>query len=84
MAERPLILISNDDGVHAAGMAALARELEDLGDILVVAPAREQSAMSHAISLDRPLRKTEVRKDWFAISACAGRSKRRAFRTRSG
>src|SRR5438128_6680817 len=67
MAERPLILISNDDGVHAAGMAALARELEDLGDILVVAPAREQSAMSHAISLDRPLRKTEVRKGWFAI-----------------
>jgi len=67
MAERPLILVSNDDGVHAAGIAALVKGLEDLGEVLVVAPAREQSAMSHAISLDRPLRKTEVRKGWFAI-----------------
>jgi 5'-nucleotidase len=67
MADRPLILISNDDGIHATGIAALAGGLEDLGEILVVAPAREQSAMSHAISLDRPLRKTEVRKGWFAI-----------------
>src|SRR5262245_19484221 len=67
MTERPLILISNDDGVNAAGIAALAKGLEDLGDIVVVAPAREQSAMSHAISLDRPLRKTVVRPGWFAI-----------------
>src|SRR5262249_17196307 len=67
MAERPLILVSNDDGVHAAGIAALVKGLEDLGEVLVVAPAREQSAMSHAISLDRPLRKTEIRKGWFAI-----------------
>src|SRR5215831_2147118 len=67
MADRPLILVSNDDGVHAAGIAALVKGLEDLGEVLVVAPAREQSAMSHAISLDRPLRKTEIRKGWFAI-----------------
>jgi 5'-nucleotidase len=67
MAEQPLILISNDDGIAAAGIVALSQALSDLGEILVVAPAREQSAMSHAISLDRPLRKREVRPSWFAI-----------------
>jgi len=64
---RPLILISNDDGVAAAGLRALADALADLGEITVVAPSREQSAMSHAISLDRPLRKKEVGPGWFAI-----------------
>src|SRR5437879_1469069 len=64
---RPLLLISNDDGVHAHGISALAEALADLGEVLVVAPSREQSAMSHAISLDRPLRKQEVRPGWFAI-----------------
>jgi 5'-nucleotidase len=67
MAEQPLILVSNDDGVAASGIAALVQALSDLGQVMVVAPAREQSAMSHAISLDRPLRKREVREGWYAI-----------------
>src|SRR5262249_46779916 len=57
----------NDDGVEARGLGALAEALADLGEILVVAPSREQSAMSHAISLDRPLRKREVQAGWYAI-----------------
>ncbi len=56
----PLILVSNDDGIHAAGIRALARALERLGDVWVVAPESEQSSMSHAISLSRPLRLREV------------------------
>jgi 5'-nucleotidase len=51
-----LILVSNDDGVHSAGLAALADALAPIGDVTVVAPDREQSACSHALTLHRPLR----------------------------
>ena len=53
---RPLILLSNDDGYRSQGLAALARALADLGDVVVCAPETEQSASSHALSLHRPLR----------------------------
>jgi 5'-nucleotidase len=53
------ILLSNDDGVHAAGLRALAAAFEG-DEVWVVAPDREQSASSHAISLHRPLRVHEV------------------------
>jgi 5'-nucleotidase len=52
----PRILISNDDGVHAKGLAALAEAVQDLGEVWVVAPEHEQSATSHSLSLYRPLR----------------------------
>jgi 5'-nucleotidase len=54
--ERPVILVSNDDGVHAAGVRALALALAPLGDVYTVAPKTEQSATSHSITLNRPLR----------------------------
>jgi 5'-nucleotidase len=50
------ILLTNDDGVSAAGLAALRRCLTPLGRLWVVAPDREQSAASHALTLQRPLR----------------------------
>ena len=50
------ILITNDDGVHAAGLAQLADSLAPLGDITVVAPDQERSAASHALTLHNPLR----------------------------
>ncbi len=53
---RPLILVSNDDGVEAAGLRALRAALARFADVVVVAPAREQSAKSHALSLHHPLR----------------------------
>ncbi len=53
---RPLILVSNDDGVHAAGLHALKEALEAFADVVVVAPELEQSGASHAISLHAPLR----------------------------
>jgi 5'-nucleotidase len=56
----PLILVSNDDGIHAPGIRALARALERLGEVWIVAPESEQSSMSHAISLSRPLRLREL------------------------
>jgi 5'-nucleotidase len=53
---RPLILVTNDDGVQASGIQALRRAALELGDVVVVAPTQEQSARSHAITIDRPLR----------------------------
>ncbi|MDB4989383.1 MAG: 5-nucleotidase SurE [Myxococcaceae bacterium] len=60
VSERPLILLSNDDGVHAKGLLELASALACLGDVFVVAPEREQSASSHRITLSEPLRHREL------------------------
>jgi 5'-nucleotidase len=60
------VLLSNDDGVHAAGLKALAAAFAD-DEVWVVAPDREQSASSHAISLHRPLRMHEIAPRWFAV-----------------
>jgi 5'-nucleotidase len=60
------VLLSNDDGIHAAGLRALAGAFSD-DEVWVVAPDREQSASSHAISLHRPLRMVEVAPRWFAV-----------------
>jgi 5'-nucleotidase len=63
-----VILVTNDDGVHAAGLLALATALDDLGDVYVVAPDREQSAVGHALTLHRPLRVTQVGERRFAVN----------------
>jgi 5'-nucleotidase len=57
------ILITNDDGIHAPGIFALKRALEEMADVLVVAPDTEKSAVGHAITLSDPLRVTEIEKD---------------------
>ncbi len=64
---RPRILVSNDDGINAAGLAALVEAVSPLGEAWVVAPDREQSASSHALSLHRPLRLHEVKERWLAV-----------------
>lgn len=53
---RPLILVSNDDGISAHGILALASALDGLGDIVVVAPQTEQSAVGHSITIRDPVR----------------------------
>lgn len=54
--DRPLILISNDDGIDADGILALATALDGLGTLAVVAPRHEQSAVGHAITVRDPMR----------------------------
>ncbi|CAI06529.1 5'/3'-nucleotidase SurE [Aromatoleum aromaticum] len=49
------ILVSNDDGYFAPGIAALAEALQEVGDVTVVAPERDRSAASNSLTLDRPL-----------------------------
>ena len=61
------ILVSNDDGIRAAGIAALARAREPLAEVWVVAPEVEQSATSHSLSLHHPLRIREHQDRWFGV-----------------
>lgn len=65
--ERPLILITNDDGVHATGLRTLRAEVAKFADVVVVAPTFEQSGMSHAITIDRPLRHVDYGEDIHSI-----------------
>ncbi|MBI5404041.1 MAG: 5'/3'-nucleotidase SurE [Ignavibacteriae bacterium] len=51
-----LILVSNDDGVHSPGIHILADALRSMGDVYIIAPDRERSAASHALTLHKPLR----------------------------
>jgi len=69
----PLILLSNDDGVHALGLLHLKRAMKEIGEVLVVAPDRPRSSCSHAITLHKPLRLFEGRDaDGDIIYACNG------------
>ncbi|MBA3770418.1 MAG: 5'/3'-nucleotidase SurE [Blastocatellia bacterium] len=53
---KPRILITNDDGIHSEGIAALEDALSDIGTVYVVAPESEMSGASHSLTLARPLR----------------------------
>lgn len=63
------ILITNDDGIEAAGIKALTRAVRSLRgvSVTVVAPHREQSATSHSLTLHRPLRIIRKKRDIFAV-----------------
>jgi len=65
------ILIANDDGIHAPGLRALALALQDLGRLTIIAPEREQSAVGHAVTLHKPLRKRPVALDGVEAEAYA-------------
>lgn len=65
---RPLILCSNDDGIDSPHLRALAARLQSVADVVVVAPERQRSAASHAITLHKPLRLQEVAPLTYALS----------------
>jgi len=58
--EKPVILITNDDGITAPGIRNLVEAVKDLGKIVVVAPDKPQSGMGHAITIGSPLRLNAV------------------------
>lgn len=62
------ILISNDDGIDAPGIQALAEAAADFGEVTVVAPHRERSTAGHSLTLHKPLRVYEVRDGFFSTS----------------
>jgi len=55
-----LILLSNDDGIHSPGIHILAETLRSIGDVYIIAPDRERTAASHALTLHKPLRIEEI------------------------
>lgn len=61
------ILVTNDDGVHSDGIHALAAALRHLGEVIVVAPHIEASAIGHALTLRRPLRMEKLRDDVYEV-----------------
>ncbi|MCK5505392.1 MAG: 5'/3'-nucleotidase SurE [Thermodesulfovibrionia bacterium] len=64
----PAILVTNDDGISSPGIKALARTLKTVGDVYVVAPETEQSAVGHALTLHRPLKFEKVAKNTYYIN----------------
>jgi 5'-nucleotidase len=60
MAEKPIILVTNDDGITSPGIRALVEAVRDLGHVVVVAPDSPQSGMGHAITIGDPLRLNRV------------------------
>jgi 5'-nucleotidase len=71
--EKPIILVTNDDGITAPGIRNLVAAVKDLGKVVVVAPDKPQSGMGHAITIGNPLRLHAVN-DFEGIEAyqCTG------------
>ena len=63
----PLILVTNDDGVQSDGIHALADAMKPLGDVIVVGPLQEASAIGHALTLRRPLRIELISKGVYGV-----------------
>lgn len=70
---RPLLLLTNDDGIHAPGMKALADTMRPLGEVVVFAPDGNRSGKAHSMTSDVPLRVRLVeRQPDFVAYACSG------------
>ncbi|MFH0778500.1 MAG: 5'/3'-nucleotidase SurE [Candidatus Eisenbacteria bacterium] len=67
MSKDTLVLVTNDDGIHAEGLRALRRALLSSYRVVAVAPDREQSATSHSLTLDHPLRVTRMEESVMSV-----------------
>jgi 5'-nucleotidase len=63
----PRILVTNDDGVYSEGLHALADALRSVGDVTIVAPLGEASAIGHALTIARPLRLERLRDGVYSV-----------------
>ena len=63
-----MILACNDDGIQSSGLARLVEALRVVDEVQVVAPDRERSAVSHALTIERPLRADEIQPGWIAVN----------------
>ncbi|MBK5260922.1 MAG: 5'/3'-nucleotidase SurE [Thermoanaerobaculia bacterium] len=61
------ILVTNDDGIYSEGIRKLADALRPIGEVIIVAPDREQSAASHALTLNRPLRLLMIKENEWIV-----------------
>ena len=63
MSKKPLILVTNDDGITAPGIRILISIMSEIGDVVVVAPDSPQSAMGHAITINSTLQCQKIKID---------------------
>jgi 5'-nucleotidase len=63
----PRILVTNDDGIYSEGIRKLATAVSEFADVVIVAPDREQSAASHALTLNRPLRLLQIEENAWIV-----------------
>ncbi len=71
--KKPLILVTNDDGYEAPGILKLLEVAQKFGDVILVGPMKGQSGMSHAVSLNTPIRLEKMREEpGLTVYACSG------------
>lgn len=63
----PLFLITNDDGIHSPGLEALVQALSSQAECMVIAPDRDNSAVSHSLTMNRPLRVTKLKDGFYTL-----------------
>lgn len=61
------ILVTNDDGVYAPGIQALAKALSEIGEVVIVAPDRDRSGASHSLTLSNPLKVTHIEENIISV-----------------
>ncbi|NWF76455.1 MAG: 5'/3'-nucleotidase SurE [Nitrospirae bacterium] len=64
----PIILVTNDDGVNSSGIIALFHAMKELGDTYIVAPDRERSAVSHSLTMHRPLKVENLKERVYCVN----------------
>ncbi len=83
--KKPLVLISNDDGIESKGINALAKEVSKFAEVIVAAPHTQQSAAGHAITVSNPIRATKIFKNkkffGYAVEGTPADSVKLAVRT---
>ncbi len=62
------ILITNDDGIHSPGISALQQAMNDIGQTIVIAPDRDNSAVSHSLTMNRPLKIHKLDDNFYTIN----------------
>ncbi len=65
--KEPLILVTNDDGVHSEGLKALFEAMQEIGEAVIIAPDREQSASSHSLTLHRPIKVNQIEDNIYTV-----------------
>jgi 5'-nucleotidase len=64
---KPIILVTNDDGINSPGLKALAKAMKSLGEVYIIAPDRERSAVGHSLTLHHPLRMEKIDSHTFVV-----------------
>ena len=77
----PHILVTNDDGIHAPGLRALAKHLSEIGTVTIIAPSQERSATAQSLTLRQPIYCEQLSEREFAVEGTPADAMILAFHT---